>query len=168
MENIILTGFMGTGKTTVGRILAGELECPYVDIDEMIAAGEGRSIQAIFSEEGEGVFRQLESRALAEVLSRKGQVVSTGGGAMLQNREALEAGGVLICLTASPREIVRRLQDGGGRPLLAGDLEKRVEGILAERRALYAGIPRRIDTEGKAPRQVAAEILDLLTEEGVI
>ena len=167
MQNIILTGFMGTGKTTVGRILAAALNRPFVDMDGLIAAREGRSIEAIFAEDGEAYFRALEKQVLAEVLRKKGQVVSTGGGALLQNREALEAGGILICLTADPEEIVKRLTEEGGRPLLAGDLQKKIQAILAERRHLYGSVPRQINTGRKTPRQVAEEIMALLRQEGI-
>jgi shikimate kinase len=162
-KNIILTGFMGTGKTTVGQILAAELQRPFVDIDEVIRAREGRDISAIFAAEGEAYFRSLERRMLAATLLSGGQVIATGGGAVLHSRDLLEAGGILLCLTASPGELAGRLRAEGGRPLLAGDPEGRIAALLAERQALYDSIPRQISTEGKTPRQVAAEILALLT-----
>ena len=168
MQNIILTGFMGTGKTTVGEILAARLHRSLVDIDREVEAMEGRDIPRIFQEEGEEYFRRRESMALARALKGGGKVIATGGGALILNRRLLEEGGVLICLTASPEEVIRRLESGKGRPLVEGDVEDRVRALLAEREGLYARVPRKIHTDGKTPHQVAGEILELLTREGVL
>lgn len=167
MKNIILTGFMGTGKSTVGRLLAEELQRPFVDIDSLIAAREGKEISEIFASRGEAYFRRVETSTLREILQKEGQVIATGGGALLQNRELLLSGGHLLCLTAPLAEILRRLENEGGRPLLKGSLEEKARGLLAERREIYQEVPWKIDTGGKAPRQVAEEILALLRQRGL-
>ena len=165
MNHIILTGFMGTGKTTVGQILAARLARAFVDIDQMVVEKEGREISALFACAGEEYFRKQESKAIKEALLGEGKVISTGGGALLQNKEILEEGGRLICLLASPGEIMKRLVKEGGRPLLAGDPKRKIKELYAARRAMYQEVPLKIDTDGKTPEDVAAEILALLKQE---
>ncbi len=112
--NIILTGFMGTGKTSVGREVAVRTGRPFLDLDDLIAQRAGRSIPDIFARDGEPAFRALESHLCQELRQPKGWVVATGGGAALNptNREALAAGGTVICLEADAETI---LEPRGGR-----------------------------------------------------
>ena len=171
LQNIILTGFMGTGKTTVGRILAAKLGRPFLDVDELIVEMEGKEIPTIFSESGEEYFRQLETRAISQAISGEAKVISTGGGALLtpKNREMMQAGGFLLCFTASPTEIINRLGQGKGRPLLQGENAlSKVRELLKERSPLYAEVLHKISTDGKKPQKIVQEILLLLQEEGVI
>src|SRR5262245_24595292 len=100
--NIVLTGFMGTGKTAVGRHLAAELRVPFVDADMMIVKRAGKPIKDIFAQDGEAAFRSLESAVLAEISRQDRTVIATGGGALLHdpNREVLKKNGILVCLTA--------------------------------------------------------------------
>ncbi len=164
-QNIILTGFMGTGKTTVGRLLADALGFEFVDTDVAIEARNGRSIATIFAELGEAAFRQME-RALAQELSQKeGLVISTGGRMMLdpENVAALQGNGRIICLTATPENILARVQHGEKlreRPLLnVPNPLQRIIDLLQERREQYQQFPQ-INTDGKTPHEVAQTILE--------
>ncbi len=171
MENIIITGFMGTGKTETGFKLSQKLNCHFVDIDLVVEEMENRKIVDIFLEKGEDYFRKLETSAIKKVLQKEGQVISTGGGALLkeENRTLLKEAGVLICLSASPEEIFRRVGSGEGRPLLEGDdsLDK-IRRILAERREIYNQVPYNILTDGKSSEEVVEEIVILLKKLRVI
>jgi 3-dehydroquinate synthase len=157
--NIILTGFMGTGKTSVGREVAGRLGRRFVDLDDLIVARAGKSISEIFAQDGEAAFRGLEAAACQEMREPAGLVIATGGGAVLDpaNREALVAGGVVICLEADPTTIVARLAGSNGRPLLAGpDRPARVADLLAQRADAYSTLPHHLDTS-KLSLAAAAE-----------
>lgn len=146
---IFLTGFMGTGKSTVGRTLAARLGRPFVDLDAEIERRTGRSIRQIFAEAGEPEFRRLESATLAE-LAPTDIVLATGGGAVLtpENRAAMRRNGPVLCLRAGVAEILRRTGRDDSRPLLAGeDRESRVRRLLAERAAAYADADWMIDTD---------------------
>lgn len=164
-DNIILTGFMGTGKSTTGRLLAGALGLGFVDTDEVIETRAGRTIAAIFHEEGETRFRDRERELAAELAGQRGLVIATGGRLMLDpvNAAALGQTGPVFCLTAPVEEIVRRAAAGEGqRPLLAGpDPEARIRVLLAERAPFYARF-RPIDTGGKHAGAVAEEIIGLI------
>lgn len=154
-SNIVLTGFMGTGKSTVGRQLARRLGREFVDTDELIEARHG-PIPAIFAEAGEARFRAIEREVAAELATRRDLVVSTGGRMMLDpaNVATLGASGMVVCLRASVDELVERLRDGD-RPLLAGhDPRARIEALLTERRDGYARFAS-VDTDGRTPDEVA-------------
>ncbi len=147
--NIILTGFMGTGKSSVGRRAAAQLGWPFVDLDDVIAQRAGKTIPAIFAEDGEPAFRALEAAVCAEMAAPAGRVIATGGGAMVNpaNREALAAGGTLICLEAAPEAILRRVSRGDERPMLAGgEPLARIRELLAQRASAYAAVPHHLDT----------------------
>ncbi len=160
--NIVLTGFMGTGKTAVGRHLAAELKAKFVDVDVRITEKAGRSIKDIFTGEGEAAFRKQESAVIQEVAAQDKTVIATGGGALMDaaNREKLSRNGILVCLTARMGTLLERLKDDMARPLLAGEnLEKRVERLMTERQAVYDLCPVQVDTDGKSIAQVTAEII---------
>ena len=163
---IVLTGFMGTGKSTVGRRLAERLGHEFVDTDELIETRHG-PIPQIFAEHGEGRFREIEREVAAELAGRDRLVVSTGGRLLLDpaNADALGADALVVCLVASADELVRRLADEAEhRPLLAGgDPRARIEELLAERRAGYARFAQ-VDTDGRTPDEVADAVLALLDE----
>lgn len=166
--NIVLTGFMGTGKSTVGRILAERLGRPFVDTDALIEQHHG-PIPDIFAERGEERFRELEREVAADVAGRRGQVVATGGRLLLDpvNEAILGASGVIICLTASVEELVARLAgEAEERPLLRGDdPPARIRALLAGRAAGYGRFPQ-VRTDGLAPDGVADAVLALVEASG--
>jgi shikimate kinase len=161
--NIVLTGFMGTGKTTVGRILAHRLGYELVDTDVLIEARHG-PIATIFRDRGEDAFRVIERELTAELADRTGLVVSTGGRLLLDpaNASALGATGQVFCLVATADEILERVTSDPGRierPLLAvADPGSRIRELLAERSDGYARF-RQVPTGGRTPEAVAEEIL---------
>jgi shikimate kinase len=164
--NIILTGFMGTGKSTVGRLLAARLGYEFVDTDELIVARDGRSIADIFHQSGEVAFRQWEAVIAQELAGREGVVIATGGRLMLDeaNAAALLRHGRAFCLTATPDEIIARLDGDERRPLLhVADPAAQIHRLLAERAVAYGRFPQ-ITTTGKTPPQVAQEIEQSLGE----
>lgn len=160
-SSIVLTGFMGTGKSSVGRLLAARLGLTFVDTDELIARRAGKPVAEIFADEGEGAFRALEAAIARELAGQNGLVIATGGGMLVDahNAHLLGAGNAVFCLQASPAEIVRRLQDEQAvRPLLAGaEPAARVAELLAQRKAAYAQFTP-VDTEGQSAAEVAAAI----------
>ncbi len=161
--NVVLTGFMGTGKSTVGRLIASELGWTFVDTDEVIVARHG-PIDAVFAGPGEDAFRALERDVAAEIAGGEHRVIATGGRMLLDpaNADALGATGRVFCLIADADEIIRRLQaDTGGavRPLLAGeDPAAAVSRLLNERAAGY-GQFEQVPTAGRAPGDIAAAII---------
>jgi len=167
--NVVLTGFMGTGKSTVGRLLADRLERSFVDIDEQIVARAGCSIPEIFAERGEVGFRRLEGEVCRDVAGRGGLVIATGGGALLdaEVREAMEATGTIVCLRCDVDEILRRLNGAFDRPLLGkafGDPRCRIEQLLTERAEGYNALYHHVDTTVRAPDAVVEAVVGLLGE----
>jgi shikimate kinase len=162
-RNIVLTGFMGTGKNAVGLILAERLGWRFVDTDVLVEERTGRTISDIFEWDGEAAFRRLERAACQEVAARREHVIATGGGATLdpENRAALTRGNLLVCLTSEPEEIARRLAGDETRPLLAGDPVARIRELLAARQPVYDALPHHVDTTHLSPEQVADEVMKL-------
>ncbi len=162
--NLVLTGFMGTGKTTVGRLVAEQLGRPFVDMDALIEQRAGLNIPAIFATRGEAAFRRMERELCHELAARDGLVIATGGGALIDpvNRALMIGSGVVICLEASPDVLLARLQMQQDRPLLDGSaLPERIHALLKTRRAAYAALPYHLDTSALTPRQTMEEILAL-------
>ena len=159
--NVVLTGFMGTGKSTVGRLLAARLAFDFVDTDELIVERDGRAIATIFREAGQAAFRQWEAIIAQELAERTRLVIATGGRLMLDeaNAAALSRNGHVFCLTAVPDTILTRLVgDGGGRPLLdVTDPAQVIMDLLVERREGY-GRFLQISTDNKTPEQIVEEI----------
>jgi len=154
---------MGTGKSRAGRQVAQRLGRPFVDMDAEIEARAGKPIPRIFAEEGEAAFRRLEAELCRELAARRGLVIATGGGALVDpaNRAAMMQGGTAICLTCDPGQIVARLAAGGGadRPLLAvADPRAEVDRLLAARRPAYEAIPWQVDTTGLSVDEVAERL----------
>jgi shikimate kinase len=162
MGAIVLTGFMGTGKSEVGRRLAKRLGRTFVDTDQLVEARAGKAIAAIFAEDGEAAFRALERDAVDTAAARGEAVIAVGGGAVLDaaNVARLRAAGVLVCLTADPDTILRRVGDVRRRPLLAGDDPRgTIERLLGERRGAYAAAADVVlDTSDRNVDQVVEEI----------
>lgn len=160
--NVYLAGFMGVGKSAVGRILARRLRRPFVDLDATIERAAGARVAELFARRGEKSFRRLESAALARAARRRGAVVALGGGVLLsaENRRLAKRTGRLVRLTCSRRELARRLRpQRASRPLLAGgSLMKRISALLESRRDAYAGADFAVSTTGLTTTQVAARI----------
>jgi len=162
----VLTGFMGTGKTTVGQLIARELGWAFVDTDHLIIERHG-SIDEIFAEQGEGTFRELERQAAAEAATGRHQVIATGGRMLLDpaNADVLTATGRVFCLAASAEEIIHRLRadvDGPVRPLLAGDDPAAAVARLLNERAAGYGQFEQVVTTGRSPQDIATDIIERL------
>ena len=162
-DNVILTGFMGTGKTSLGKVLASKLGRPFVDIDRKIEVEQKLSIPKIFEQFGEEHFRELERAAVRELCERRGLVIATGGGTVkdAENLRLLKNSGVVICLTCSPEEILSRTQRRGERPVLDGGGSERLETIkrlLAERKEFYDRADYHVDTTNWSPLQIVDDI----------
>ncbi len=173
-RNIILVGFMASGKSVVGEALSRLSGMPLLDADEEVARRGGRPIPQIFREDGEAAFRELERSVIADWCAGNGQVIAAGGGAFVDpdNRDAMLASGTVFCLSARPETILERLShvtgDGAeateadGRPMLAGDdVKSRVESLMAQRGGAYARAHHTIETDELTPEQAARRILEL-------
>ncbi len=151
-------GFMGTGKTSVGRTLAYALGLAFVDMDQIIEERAGKPISRIFAEEGEPHFRGLERSLVVELSAQSGLVVACGGGVVLNPDNILDYSrtGLVVCLTATPETIFERTARATHRPLLEQqDRFQRIVDLLEKRRALYASIPLQIDTTHLSTPQVS-------------
>jgi shikimate kinase len=157
---------MGAGKTTVARLLADAWGVPARDTDADIEAAEGRSISDIFVDDGEEHFRALERGAVADALATHDGVLALGGGAVLDEgtRDQL-LGQPVVFLRVGLSEAVKRVGLGVGRPLLLGNVRARIKGLLDERTPIYESVARLVvDTDGRTPEDVAAEIRAALAE----
>jgi shikimate kinase len=171
--NIILVGFMASGKSRVGQILAEQLERPLVDADQEIVRRQGMSVAQIFAQEGEAAFRALERSVLSELCGQPGLIIAAGGGAFIdpENRRTMLQKGKVFCLCASLETIYERVQremesGGPGRPLLAGENPRqRIQALLEERAEAYAQAHHSIQTDGLTPEQVAQRVVELLAED---
>lgn len=162
-RNLVLTGFMGTGKTTVGRGVARRLGRPFVDMDAVIAERAGRTIPEIFRELGEAAFREMEHSLCQELAARQGLVIATGGGALVDplNRDALARTGILICLDCAPSGLLKRLRGAKDRPMLwDADPERRLSELLTARQAAYGCIPHHVDTTDLPLEAVIEAVVD--------
>jgi shikimate kinase len=160
-KNIILTGFMGVGKTSVGTRLARDLGYTFVDTDDLIEADQKIAITEIFSAFGEPYFRDVETRIIRRVLEGESQVVSTGGGAVIrdENRLLFKQRGVTICLTARPEVVFDRIRHETHRPLLqVPDPQGRISDLLAAREPFYRQADFVIDTSDRTVDDVIDEI----------
>lgn len=160
--NLILTGFMGTGKTAVGKIVAKKLGWQFFDTDEIIEQETDLSISKIFANKGEPYFRELETKTIKLLCVLYKSVISCGGGAVLNedNMEELENCGVVVCLTASPEAILERTK-GEARPLLqVKDPVTKIYELLKAREKYYKRCRLMIDTTNLTPEQVADKIIE--------
>lgn len=162
-QNIILTGFMGTGKSEIGRILSKKLGLKLIDVDSEIEARQKMTITEIFKQCGEQGFRDIESEVIKTIADKENAVISTGGGAVLrqENIDHLRKKGIIICLMASPETILQRTGRNKDRPLLQVEnpLQK-IKELIEFRKPYYEKADLMIDTEGKNPREIADEIMD--------
>lgn len=159
---VYLVGFMGVGKSHVGRCLSRLLQAPFLDADAEIERRCGKSIPEIFSEDGEEAFRDMESALLREVSEAGKGILSCGGGMVLrqENRERMKKSGTAVYLTALPQTIYERVKDSHNRPLLEGRMNpKAIERLMEERKERYEkAADIEISTDGKSPMEVAEEI----------
>jgi len=165
-RNIVLTGFMATGKSSVGRQLANRLGYDFVDVDGLIEAEAGMPIPDIFTSQGEAAFRELEARMVELTAGRAGCVIATGGGAIVnpRNLAALKRNGVIVALTADPDVILSRIGAGADRPLLAGgEKRERIQRLLDARASAYAKADLSVDTSNRSVDEVVDQLVALLS-----
>lgn len=165
MKNIVLTGFMGAGKTSVSAELARLTGFARVEVDEEIERSAGMTIPEIFSKCGEPGFREMETAEIKKVAGRRSAIISTGGGAVMkeENMQALRENGVIVYLRAEPHTVFERTSGNSDRPLLqVEDPLKKINELLALRKPYYERADIIVDTDDKNPREVAEEILDRL------
>lgn len=160
--NLVLIGFMASGKTTVGRMLARQMERDFVDLDQMIEAAQGMGVSEIFDRYGEEHFRELEEHMVEEVSDREGLVLAVGGGAVLRrkNVQMLKNGGILYLLKVDTGEVLKRVAEDETRPLLEGKgRARRVETLLRDRLTVYEAVADyEVETVGRSPGDVADEV----------
>ena len=167
MKNIVIIGFMGTGKTQTAKALADELSLEYVSVDELIEKKEDRSINDIFREDGEKYFRAVEKEIVKEVSEGENQVIDAGGGVVLdeENMKNLKKSGIVICLWASPEVIHERTKEHGHRPLLnVEDPEGKIRDLLDERKPFYEKADEHIDTSDMDLQSVVSNIKEILND----
>lgn len=171
MKNIILIGFMGTGKTSLGRRLARRLGREFVDTDAEIENVTGKTVAQIFAKDGATRFRSEEALLVKKLAGREGLVISTGGGLVLnpENVRLLREKGVFIALTAAPEVIYRRVKNKKNRPLLLrGNLEERIRTLLREREGAYNMAELTVDTGACSPEEAVNQIVSFLAERNYI
>ncbi len=161
-KNLILVGFMGTGKTTLGRVLARKLGFQFIDTDNLIEKKAGKTVSRIFEEDGESAFRDMERQAVDEWIPRNGAVVACGGGLVMGKGmlDKLRLLGVVVCLFASPETILARVSRNDQRPLLRSDdpLE-RIQKLLRERLPVYMQAGAGILTDNRTEVDIIKSIL---------
>jgi shikimate kinase len=171
MKNIVLTGFMGTGKSSTGKLLAYRLGKSFVDIDKQIEKKMGMTIPDIFANLGEEFFRAKEHEIVAHVSRYKNAVIATGGGVVLnaRNMECLRERGIIICLTASPEVILERTSRKPTRPLLQCENPRQViVELLAKRQPFYDQADYQVDSSNLTPYQVTEQIITYLRRGGYL
>ena len=163
MKNLVLTGFMGTGKTTVGKILAKKLGYRFVDSDEEIETTEGKKISELFELYGESGFRDIESRVIAQLAEKTNCVIATGGGVVLrkENIDRLRENGVVVLLRANIETIAQRLADKTDRPLALGKSVEELAQKLADRTPYYENNDFAFDIEDLSPLGIADRIIEI-------
>jgi len=161
MVNLALIGFMGTGKTSVGRLLAEQLRFEFLDTDELIQSRTGRTINDIFAQDGEPAFRELERQVVDELATRQQTVISTGGGLPTQpeNLTKLKQHALVVCLWTAPEKIWERVKNQSHRPLLhAADPQQKIRDLLAARAPFYRQADVLVNTDQRSAREVAQQI----------
>ena len=161
LVNLALIGFMGTGKTSVGRHVAEHLGFDFLDTDELIQSHTGRTIADIFAKDGEPAFRELERKVVQELSTREKTLISTGGGLPTneENLEALKSFALVICLWASPEKIWERVKNQSHRPLLHdADPQKKIRELLAAREPFYKQADVLINTDLRSVREAAQQV----------
>ncbi len=162
MKNLVLIGFMGSGKSTVGQLVATEMNMNFVDVDFRIEEQEGISISEIFARYGESAFRDLESKMIQELSSSQDLVIATGGGVVLRpsNMEVLGQSGILVYLHVDEETVLTRTKGHSHRPLLKGDHpSQRIAALLKERQPLYDAIAHCVETKGRTLQEVVRAVI---------
>ncbi|KPK38775.1 MAG: shikimate kinase [Omnitrophica WOR_2 bacterium SM23_29] len=165
MKNIILVGFMGTGKTAVGKALAKRTRMKFVDMDDIIEKREGMKISDIFEKKGQPYFRDVEKEVTKDISKQLNLVIAAGGGVVIdeENVKNLKSNGIMICLTASPDKILERTKGYLHRPLLnVPEPSKRVSELLAKRAQYYARADHQIDTTNLNIDEIVQKILKII------
>ena len=160
-SNLALIGFMGTGKTSVGRLVAEALGFEFLDTDEIIQSRTGRTIAHIFEQDGEPAFRKLERQVVQELSTRAKTVIATGGGLPTnpENLAALKSFSLVVCLWAAPEKIWERVRHQAHRPLLHdANPQKKIRDLLALREPFYKQADVLINTDLRSAREVAGQI----------
>ncbi|HXH82304.1 MAG TPA: shikimate kinase [Candidatus Tectomicrobia bacterium] len=165
-DNVVLVGFMGAGKSIVGRLLARRLNRCFVETDDMIVARDGRSIPDIFRQDGEEAFRRLESEVVAALALKRGEVIATGGGLPCREgrMEALRALGTVVWLRGDFHDLLARARRSGQRPMLDGRTAEELHALYLAREPWYARAHLVVDTAGLGVDQVVARVLGALRE----
>lgn len=170
-RNLVLCGFMGCGKSTVGRLVAERCALRFVDIDRYIEEEAGQTVSDIFASEGEEGFRRRERAACEALGAQAGLVIATGGGAVLDDRNvaSLRRNGILVWLSVSPLTVIARLQNDGTRPLLQReDRDEAIRTLLAARAPHYARVAdTTVDADG-TPAQVVETLCHVLRADGLL
>jgi len=162
IRNVALAGFMGVGKSSVGRLVATELQFEFVDTDEVIESRTGVKIAEIFTRFGEEAFRKFEAELVAEMSGWSGRVISTGGGLVVnpENLASLKSHALVACLWASPETIYQRTKHQSHRPLLqAADPLEKIRVLLAAREAAYKQCDVLVNTEQRSMREIVLHVL---------
>lgn len=165
MSRVFIIGFMGAGKSTVGRLVAGSLGIPYLDLDAGIEERLGATVGQIFDRHGEGAFREAEREELARAAHGPDAVVSCGGGVILdeRNRAVLSDAGPVVYLRVTPEEALARVKGAPDRPLLRDADPDAAAALLGAREALYTeAADITVETVGRSPEEVAADVVRAL------
>jgi shikimate kinase len=160
--NVALIGFMGAGKTSVGRLVAEQLHFDYLDTDDLIQTHTGRTITDIFAKDGEPAFRKMEAEVVKELATRTNTVIATGGGLPINpdNLARLKTSALVVCLWASPEKIWERVKHQAHRPLLHDpDPQKKIRDLLAAREPFYRQADVLLNTELRSVREVAQQVV---------
>lgn len=165
MKNIVLIGFMGTGKSSTGKALAAKLGYSFIDLDQKIEEEQGMSIHRMFADKGEAFFRACEREMVRRMAERRSTVIATGGGTVKdpENVKALRENGFIVCLEANADTVMERTRRKGVRPLLDGmngeERRRRIESLMEERKELYKHADYTLDTSDMSPLQVIEDIV---------
>ncbi|WP_100402356.1 shikimate kinase [Bacillus sp. FJAT-42315] len=165
MTTIFITGFMGAGKTTIGQLLANQLQIPVIDTDVYIEQREGAAISEIFGDKGEAYFREAETAALQQFCTNEQKIVTTGGGIIMkeQNRQLMKKHGVVIFLEVDLAVIFDRLKGDTSRPLIQNQEQARIQELYESRLPLYREAANLIiHTTDQTAEQVAEEVIQRL------
>ena len=167
-KNVILTGFMGTGKSTIGRLVAAELQRNFLDMDDLIEAQEGRAISEIFAERGESYFRRLETDLCRGLAQQQNLVIATGGGTLVleKNLRMMDRTGLIVCLDCDPEVLWTRIGHSQDRPMLAEADEHRfarLSNLLEQRSPAYQRIAFHLNVTYLSPQQAAQRICAYVT-----